>query len=138
MSSKRQTRVKRDDMNGGKWQAQYWDADMRLWFDIGDGKDNKADAQALANGTAPEPPRVEDFPIGSFVKHANPQHHPAPEEVGEVIEPFPTDNPRPDDRSVMVAWLGQPGVIGGHTWEDVKFIVATSEPDEDVDEDVLD
>ncbi len=39
------TRVIRDAFNGGRWTAQYFDTEIRRWFDIGDGKDTEAEAQ---------------------------------------------------------------------------------------------
>jgi hypothetical protein len=32
----------------GQWIAQYWDAEFRVWFDIGDPRDHRAAAEDLA------------------------------------------------------------------------------------------
>lgn len=32
---------------GRRFQARYYDADMKLWFDLGDPKDTDAEARAL-------------------------------------------------------------------------------------------
>lgn len=42
---KRRTKVV---VEGHRWQARYWDADMRLWFDLGDPRDTEAEARELA------------------------------------------------------------------------------------------
>lgn len=42
---KRKTRVVPSVGDPGKWQAQYYDPDMRLWFDIGDAKGTKTEAE---------------------------------------------------------------------------------------------
>jgi hypothetical protein len=44
MSSVRKTRVTRSIGDPGRWQAQYFDDSMSLWFDIGDSKATEAEA----------------------------------------------------------------------------------------------
>ena len=43
------TRLISDPWNGGRWQWQYYDADMALWFDLGPSfpptKDGEAEAE---------------------------------------------------------------------------------------------
>lgn len=46
----RQERIIQDPWNGDRWQAQYFDPEMKLWFDIGDGKDSKEEAEANLSG----------------------------------------------------------------------------------------
>jgi hypothetical protein len=45
MNSTREARVIQDVASPGKWVAQYFDAGMRLWFDIGDPKDSRTEAE---------------------------------------------------------------------------------------------
>lgn len=41
-----ETRTVKSWGDPGKWQAQYYDRDMNMWFDIGDAQTDRADAQA--------------------------------------------------------------------------------------------
>jgi hypothetical protein len=43
---RRKTRVTLSTGDPGKWQAQYYDASMESWFDIGDAQTIKTDAEA--------------------------------------------------------------------------------------------
>ncbi len=54
-----QTRVIQDPMNGDRWQAQYYDASMQIWCDIGDGHAERERAESnqqvfLAEARRPE------------------------------------------------------------------------------------
>jgi hypothetical protein len=42
----RPTRVAPDIASPGRWVAQYYDAQKRLWFDIGDPRDTEDEARA--------------------------------------------------------------------------------------------
>lgn len=46
MTQHGKTRVVQSIGDPGKWQAQYHDSAMELWFDIGDAQDDRADAVA--------------------------------------------------------------------------------------------
>jgi hypothetical protein len=68
----------------GKWLAQYYDAPMKLWFDIGDAQADRAQAQARADGyRRPEPLSTRDD------HRARPDDDPEPgdrcKECGEAI-----------------------------------------------------
>lgn len=51
------TRVIASTGDPGKWQAQYYDANMKLWFDIGDAQKGKAEAEKRATEHAATDPR---------------------------------------------------------------------------------
>jgi thiamine pyrophosphate-dependent acetolactate synthase large subunit-like protein len=44
---RRATRVVPDVGSPGKWVAQYFDAGVRQWFDMGDPRDTEEEARAL-------------------------------------------------------------------------------------------
>lgn len=45
-TAKPRTRVSLSTGDPGKWQAQYYDASMKLWFDIGDAQTEKSEAES--------------------------------------------------------------------------------------------
>lgn len=47
----RAVRVTQDPLQGGRWQAQYFDDYARVWFDIGDATESHDDAWAKARAS---------------------------------------------------------------------------------------
>lgn len=48
------TRVHQDPWNGDRWQAQYFDADDQVWYDIGEGKHFREEAEAYLIPEGPD------------------------------------------------------------------------------------